>query len=587
MKKYYSLFLDRAALVLVGILWMSLSAHAGVLGSAGSYSVLAGQTITNTGATSVTGDIGVSPGTVITGFGTVSVTGCIYLGDSTAATSIADLDTAYTNLSALSAGTVTDLTGQNLGGLALPPGVYIFNSSAQLTGTLTLDAENNPNARFVFIISSTLTTGANSAVNIINISTSKEGADCGIFWVVGSSATIQADCSFAGNILAKTSVTLSTGASISHGRALARNGSVTLDTNEIDASDVNGGFGAVTGPVIYTSLSFDVTNAMSWDLSTVNGSVSGVPLLDAKSMTLSEGVVFSIMTDSDFGTANVLFTDPTGLALNNTTAMSGEANGGLYDYTVEGLPAYLRNGIYGVVCDSIDYTWNVDDAPAAGANVILAPVITQADSIIQSISWTAYRAGDVSTAVDISLDNALVSIQLADSKGNVLYERADFSPGITSADVHLNDISIYDVASLILTYRGSPNVAGVRYPYFSSYGVSVNETANIFQPLAHVYGEWIEPATATVDSYGTLWDGSFPFVYNASEDALANNGTYLGNGNGWTYILKGGCLRDGFYVYRYATGTWAWTNYNWGGWIYDYGTKGVGAGWIDITPKST
>ena len=129
-----------------------------------------------------------------------------------------------------------NLTGLNLGGLTLTPGVYFFSSSAQLTGTLTLDAQGDPNALFVFQIGSTLTTASNSSVVFIN-----GGQGNNTFWQVGSSATLGTDTAFTGNILALTSITLNTGANINCGRALARNGAVTLDTNIVSIGPcVNG-----------------------------------------------------------------------------------------------------------------------------------------------------------------------------------------------------------------------------------------------------------------------------------------------------------------------------------------------------------
>ena len=122
-----------------------------------------------------------------------------------------------------------NLTGQNLGGLTLTPGVYSFSSSAQLTGTLTLDAQGDPNALFVFQIGSTLTTASNSSVVFIN-----GGQGNNTFWQVGSSATLGTGTAFTGNILALASITLTTGANIRCGRALARNGAVTQDHNNID-----------------------------------------------------------------------------------------------------------------------------------------------------------------------------------------------------------------------------------------------------------------------------------------------------------------------------------------------------------------
>ena len=132
-----------------------------------------------------------------------------------------DLTTAYDNIAATPC--TVDLTGQNLGGLTLTPGVYCFSSSAQLTGALTLDFVGDPNALFLFKIGSTLTTASGSSVTLLT------PGRCGrVFWQIGSSATIGTDTSFAGDVLAFTSITVTTGANTS-GRLLARNGAVTLD----------------------------------------------------------------------------------------------------------------------------------------------------------------------------------------------------------------------------------------------------------------------------------------------------------------------------------------------------------------------
>jgi hypothetical protein len=210
------------------------------LGTAGSFAVLAGSTVTNTGNTNLFGNLGVWPGTAITGFppGIVSE-GTTDAGNAIAMQAESDLSTAYN--SAASAPCGTTLTGQDLGGLTLTPGVYCFGSSAQLTGTLTLDAQGNPNAIFLFQIGSTLTTASGSSVIFAN---GGQGND--LFWQVGSSATLGTGTDFAGNILALTSITLNTGANIACGSALAQNGAVTMDTNYVygcgagvsEASDV-------------------------------------------------------------------------------------------------------------------------------------------------------------------------------------------------------------------------------------------------------------------------------------------------------------------------------------------------------------
>jgi hypothetical protein len=196
--------------------------------TANTFAILAGSTVTNTGPSIVNGNLGVSPGTAVTGYppGTVVPPGTIHAADAVALEAQTEVTTAYNTLAGLPSN--TSLTGQDLGGLTLTPGVYTFTSSAQLTGTLTLDDQGNPNALFVFQIGSTLTTASNSAVVFLN-----NAMDGEVYWQVGSSATLGTDTSFVGNIVALTSITLDTDASIQCGRALAQNGAVTMDSNNI------------------------------------------------------------------------------------------------------------------------------------------------------------------------------------------------------------------------------------------------------------------------------------------------------------------------------------------------------------------
>jgi len=199
------------------------------LGTADSFSVLSGQTVTNTGPTVLDRDLGVSPLDSITGFPPGIVGGAEHAGDAVAGQAQSDLTTAYNDAAGRPSN--FDITGEELGGQTLIGGVYTASSSSGLTGELTLNGEGNSNSVFIFQVGSALITGTNSSVSLIN------GAQaCNVFWQVGSSATLGVGTDFVGDILALTSISVQTGATV-QGRALARNGSATLDTNVFVAED--------------------------------------------------------------------------------------------------------------------------------------------------------------------------------------------------------------------------------------------------------------------------------------------------------------------------------------------------------------
>jgi len=229
----------------VGAVPATAGASAVGLGTAAPFVVLAGSTATNTGPSVLHGDLGVSPGTALVGFGQPAVVnGATHANDAVAAQAQSDLTTAYD----VAAGQPVsqELTGQDLGGLTLTAGAYHFASSAQLTGRLTLDAQGDPDAQFVFEIGSTLTTASASSVVMIN-----GASPCNVYWQVGSSATLGTTTAFQGTIMALTSATLNDAATV-QGRVLARNGAVTLQNNTLDASmcqgSTTGGTGTATAP---------------------------------------------------------------------------------------------------------------------------------------------------------------------------------------------------------------------------------------------------------------------------------------------------------------------------------------------------
>ncbi|MFA5865532.1 MAG: ice-binding family protein [Phycisphaerae bacterium] len=201
------------------------------LGSASAFAVLAGSAVSNAaGETILDGDLGVSPSATVNGFPPGTVSGTIHAADPTSDQAKLDLTAAFLDAQGRLVGSQT-LPG-NLGGLTFTPGLYTNSTSVLISGSgpgnnVTLDAQGDPNAVFIFQMGSTLTTGPGSQVIL-----SGGAKAANVYWQVGTSATLDTTCVFKGNILATTSITLNTGATL-EGRALAQNGAVTLDSNTI------------------------------------------------------------------------------------------------------------------------------------------------------------------------------------------------------------------------------------------------------------------------------------------------------------------------------------------------------------------
>ena len=205
------------------------------LRSTASFAVLAGQTITNTGSTVINGDaggnVGVYPGSAFPGQTLATIAGEVHLSDAVAEQAKQDLVLAYDDAAGrIPTATFTE-TDNQLGGKTLTTGVYAFGhaTTANLTASspLILDAQGDPEAVFIFQSTSDLVTASGSQIQLIN------GAKfCRIFWQVSSSATLGTNSHFIGHIFALTSISVQTGATI-QGQLLARNGSVTLDSNII------------------------------------------------------------------------------------------------------------------------------------------------------------------------------------------------------------------------------------------------------------------------------------------------------------------------------------------------------------------
>ncbi len=244
--RHISVWLAPLAVVIVGLAVMAPAVVADAaqtpvgLGTAGSFAILAGSGITNTGPTTVNGDVGTYPTPSESGTASMTITGTNHDGDAVTQGAKTDLVTAYNTAAGESPATAVPA---DLGGQTLSPGTYNSASSLGLTGSVTLNGGGNANAQFVFQAGSTLVTSSTSSVNLIN------GAQaCNVFWQVGSSATLGTGSTFRGTILALTSITVTTGTTI-NGRLLARNGAVTLDTDTITSPSctTSGGTSGTSG----------------------------------------------------------------------------------------------------------------------------------------------------------------------------------------------------------------------------------------------------------------------------------------------------------------------------------------------------
>ncbi|NNN12872.1 MAG: DUF3494 domain-containing protein [Acidimicrobiaceae bacterium] len=224
-----------------------------VMGTASTFAILAGSSVTNTGSSTISGNLGLSPGSSVTGFppGIIS-NGTEHVTDAVAAQAQSDLTHAYLDAAGRTPATPVSSLSSNLdlGGLTLGPGIYSSASSLNVTGQVTLDAQGNQNAVFIFQAVSTLITASNSTFTLTG------GAQaCNVFWQVGSSATLGSNSKFDGTILALTSASLLTGANV-NGRVLARNGAVTLESNVISVPTCTAASTTVTSSAsIATSVS--------------------------------------------------------------------------------------------------------------------------------------------------------------------------------------------------------------------------------------------------------------------------------------------------------------------------------------------
>ena len=335
LNKYLSAsFLMIAALFFAASSRPALAQSVPPLGAAQSFAALGGTAITATGSAVISGNVGVSPGSAVTGFPPAVVqNGQIYTGvGSLAGPAQNSALTAYNNLKGQACPSANNLTGKILGQtpgfLTLSPGVYCFDTSAQLNATLTLNDGGDPNAIFIFQIGTTLTTASSSQVLM-----SSGGRGTNVYWQVGSSATIGTSTTFRGHIIANTSITLTTSASTT-GRIFALNGAATIDSTAVNAVPTEHSIQRrelqherrLCGATITVTRTGDTSGVATVDYATSDG--TGLQRTDytlgAGTVTFAAGDVsktFGVLATKDAynsegtETVNLTLSNPTGAAL--------------------------------------------------------------------------------------------------------------------------------------------------------------------------------------------------------------------------------------------------------------------------------
>jgi hypothetical protein len=361
--------------------------------AAKGFAVLGGLTVSNVpfAGTVINGDVGAVPGLAVTGFppGIVVPPGTIHAGDAAAQSAQSDVTAA---IAAIGSGNQpcpggNNFTGQDLGGKSLPPGVYCFSSSAQLTGALTLVGTSAD--VWVFQIGSTLTTAPGSSVDFTG------GANaCNVFWQTGTSATLGTTTSFNGNILSLTSITLNHGANIVSGRALAPNGSVTLDDNNVDATACSG----VTPGGIEASAVFGPATIAAGGASTKTISLSNANASAA-----------AIRSFTDSLPSGLVIATPSGASNTCGGALSAPTGGSVISMTGGAIPA-ASGGIPGVCTITVNVTAVI---PGNYINTLAVGALVTTSGNNATASSATLRVGAATTAAVPTLtQSAIVALAL-------------------------------------------------------------------------------------------------------------------------------------------------------------------------------
>jgi len=522
------------------------------LGSNSTFAILAGTTVTVTGGGTITGNVGISPGTAyVAGTPAVTVNGTIYAGGPVAAQAQLDLATAYNDAAGRSVAPVT-ISG-NIGGLTLAPGLYKSTSSLAISsGNLTLDAQGNPNAVWIFQIASTLTTTSGRQVILAG------GANAAnIFWQVGSSATIGTTSVFQGNILAKVSISMLTGSTLA-GRALAIGGAVSIDT---------GGGSSATVPVAPTAPTVTSTapaNGATGVLTTAKISATFSTAMNLSTITPStftltqgtapiSGVVTYVGTTATFTPASSLApqTTFTGTVTTGARDQAGNALASNYVWT------FTTGSATGATPPTVISTVPVSGATAVAiGNKLSATFSTAMDPATISTSTFTLTQGATPVPGTVTYSGTTaVFTPLSSLLTSAAYTAAITTGAESLAGTALAGNYVWSFATGSSTDTTPPTVTSTA-PLNGSQGVTVgsNMTATFSKPM--------DPLTITTATF-TLQQGSTPVTgtvtYNGTVASfvpavsLAPDTAYTATVTNGAEDLAGNAL-SGNYVWTFTTG---------------------------------
>jgi len=500
------------------------------LGSATTFAVLAGSAVSSTGGTTVNGDLGVSPGNTLTGSPTVN--GTTHLGDPAAAQAQLDLTTAYNDAAGRTVGAIT-LAG-NLGGQTLAPGLYKSTSSLEISsGDLTLDAQGDANAIFIFQIASTLTTTTSRQVIL-----SGGAKAANIVWQVGSSATLGTGSVLKGNILALTSITITTGATL-QGRALARNGAVTLDANTVGLAipadttrptvSSTDPANAATGVAINKKIAATFSEAMDSSTLTTNFTLR-------QGSTPVAGTVTYVGTTATFAPTSALAINTTYTASITTGVkdLAGNAMAAVFGWS------FTTGAGSDITAPTVSYTDPANSATGVAVNKKIAATFSEAmDPLTISTSTFTLKQGTTAIAGTVTYAGTTATFATAsDLAANTVYTATITTGANDLAGNPLLSNFAWSFTSGAIADTTRPTVSST-VPANAATGVAVNQHINA------TFSEAMNPSTINTATFTVAGPGITPVTGTVAYDVVNKIATFTPSSNLVANTVYGATITTG------------------------------------------